>query len=178
MEIKQNFLVVIALIIVVCGIFIVSGKYDVNTFQFAYSIATKESLAKIINNTPCAYNPINKALENGPIDIGQANEIADKCKREEQSEAERKVQQDALRQISKPNDIEDKDRAATKPEIIDIISSSPCANGPITAAIAGMPISISYARHLGSTCEEVSAQRQRLKHEREEQVQALSYFYE
>ncbi|MGU0094910.1 hypothetical protein [Klebsiella pneumoniae] len=51
-------------------------------------------------------------------------------------------------------------------------------NGPITAAIAGMPISISYARHLGSTCEEVSAQRQRLKHEREEQVQALSYFYE
>ncbi|WP_334676231.1 hypothetical protein [Klebsiella oxytoca] len=65
MEIKQNFLVVIALIIVVCGIFIVSGKYDVNTFQFAYSIATKESLAKIINNTPCAYNPINKALENG-----------------------------------------------------------------------------------------------------------------
>ncbi|MGU0094912.1 hypothetical protein [Klebsiella pneumoniae] len=127
MEIKQNFLVVIALIIVVCGIFIVSGKYDVNTFQFAYSIATKESLAKIINNTPCAYNPINKALENGPIDIGQANEIADKCKREEQSEAERKVQQDALRQISKPNDIEDKDRAATKQEIIDIISSSPCA---------------------------------------------------
>lgn len=177
MEIERRVMVVIALIIVACGVFIVSGRYDVNTLQFSDSIATKENLAKIINNTPCAYNRINKALENGPIDIGQANKIAYKCKREEQSEEERKVQQDALRQISKANHIEDKDRAATKQEIIDIISSSPCANGPITAAIAGMPISISYARHLGSTCEEVSAQRLRLKHEREEQAQALSHFY-
>lgn len=178
MENKDWIMTAIALILVFCC-FILSGRYyDVNTLQFTNSIATKESLAKIINKTPCAFNHINKALENGPIDIEQANEIADKCKRLEQSEAEMKMQQDALRQISKLNDIEDKDRSATKQEIIDIISSSPCANGPITAAIDGMPISISYARHLGSTCEEVSEQRQRLKHEREEQEQALSYFYE
>lgn len=174
---ENVFTLLIALFVTVFSTLIYTGGFDVSSFRFTYETATKEELNKIIRDTPCAYDPIYKAIKNGPINIRVANEIADTCKRDEQSEKERKVQQDAIKQIRKPNDIEDKGRAATKQEIIDIISSSPCSNEPITAAIAGMPISINYARHLGSTCEEVSADRLRLKHEREEQAQALSHFF-
>ncbi|MEP9876142.1 hypothetical protein [Klebsiella sp. GW_Kp182] len=178
----------------VCGLIFAFKILITQEFFSQSEMATKDDLTEIIKDKPCAFDEISTALSFGPISKNDALYLANKCEKNRITDFIRDEQRAALSDIrterfptepvnagdfsSVQDDIDNKERAATRQELIDIISASPCAIGPVTDAIAGMPVSISYARQLGSTCEAVSAQRQRIKQEREEQAQALSHFYE
>lgn len=103
MEIEDRFTILIALFFAIMGFMFLSGRFDVSSFRFTDTIAEKEDLTKIIKDAPCAFDPINKAVAAGPIDIRTAKDIADTCVREDKYNAERKKQQDALKQISTSN---------------------------------------------------------------------------